>query len=66
MGVSGGKDGSNAAELAAITAGAVLAGELSLLASLAEGSLARSHVRLARGKDGSKEPYTKEEFGRDS
>ncbi|MFH0863770.1 MAG: hydroxymethylglutaryl-CoA reductase [Candidatus Gottesmanbacteria bacterium] len=33
-----------------VIAGAVLAGELSLLASLAEGSLACSHQRLGRGK----------------
>ena len=35
-------------ELAEVLAGAVLAGELSLLASLAEGSLARVHEKLGR------------------
>lgn len=37
-------------ELAEVVAGAVLAGEISLLASEAEGSLAKAHERLARGK----------------
>jgi hydroxymethylglutaryl-CoA reductase (NADPH) len=36
-------------ELAEVLGGAVLAGELSLLASLAEGSLASTHQRLGRG-----------------
>ncbi|GIW63926.1 MAG: 3-hydroxy-3-methylglutaryl-CoA reductase [Patescibacteria group bacterium] len=35
-------------ELAEVLAGAVLAGELSLLASLAEGSLAKAHKKLGR------------------
>lgn len=35
-------------ELTEVLAGAVLAGEISLLASLAEGSLARTHERLGR------------------
>jgi len=35
--------------LAGVIGGAVLAGELSLLASLAEGSLAEAHQKLARG-----------------
>jgi hydroxymethylglutaryl-CoA reductase (NADPH) len=35
--------------LAKVIGGAVLAGELSLLASLAQGSLAQAHLRLARG-----------------
>ena len=35
-------------EFAGIVAGAVLAGEISLLASLAEGSLARAHQKLVR------------------
>lgn len=35
--------------LAKVMAGAVLAGELSLLASLAEGSLTGAHLKLARG-----------------
>jgi hydroxymethylglutaryl-CoA reductase (NADPH) len=37
-------------EFAEIIAGAVLAGEISLLASLSEGTLSRAHQRLARGK----------------
>jgi hydroxymethylglutaryl-CoA reductase (NADPH) len=36
--------------LAEITAGAVLAGELSLLASLAEGTLGTAHKALGRGE----------------
>lgn len=50
LGVSGGNDGKNAQKFAEIIAGAVLAGEISLLASEAEGSLAKAHERLARGK----------------
>lgn len=50
LGVSGGSDGKNAIRLAEIIAGAVLAGEISLLASEAEGSLAEAHQKLARGK----------------
>ncbi|MCR4263776.1 MAG: hypothetical protein NUV98_03610 [Candidatus Roizmanbacteria bacterium] len=45
MGVSG---NGKAQEFAEIIAGTVLAGEISLLASLAEGSLARAHETLAR------------------
>lgn len=37
-------------EFAEIVAGAVLAGEISLLSSLSEGSLARAHEELGRGK----------------
>lgn len=37
-------------ELAEVVAGAVLAGEISLLASLAEGSLSSAHQKLGRGK----------------
>lgn len=47
LGVSG-DDGAD--RLARIVGAAALAGEVSLLASLAEGSLARAHQRLARGK----------------
>lgn len=36
---------------AEVVAGAVLAGEISLLSSLAQGSLAKAHQRLARGKN---------------
>lgn len=48
LGIIDGDDGKNALKLAEVAAGAVLAGELSLLASLAEGTLAKSHQRLAR------------------
>ncbi|MBI2617627.1 hydroxymethylglutaryl-CoA reductase [Candidatus Gottesmanbacteria bacterium] len=50
LGVAGGKNGKNAATLAEIVGGAVLAGEISLLASLSVGSLASSHQKFARGK----------------
>jgi len=46
MGVAG---SGKVAEFALVVIGAVLAGEVSLLASLAEGSLAEAHERLARG-----------------
>ena len=49
MGIVGGNDGKNSQKLAEIIGGGVLAGELSLLASLAEGTLASSHKKLARG-----------------
>ncbi len=51
LGCAGGGDppGSNARKFAEIVAATALAGELSLLASLAEGSLARSHAKLGRG-----------------
>ena len=48
LGIDGGKNGNNAAKFAEIVGGAVLAGEISLLAALAQGSLARAHVTLAR------------------
>lgn len=48
MGIAGGNGGKNAKAFAEILGAAVLAGELSLLASLAEGSLAKAHKRLAR------------------
>lgn len=50
LGVAGGNQGENAAVFAEIVGAAVLAGELSLLASLSEGSLASSHQKLARRK----------------
>lgn len=50
LGVSGGDNGKNSERFAQIVGGAVLAGEISLLASLSEGSLTRAHQRLARGK----------------
>jgi hydroxymethylglutaryl-CoA reductase (NADPH) len=40
----------NSQQFAEVIAAAVLAGEISLLASLSEGTLARAHERLARGK----------------
>jgi len=43
-----GKDNS-VEELAGVIGGAVLSGEISLLASLSQGTLARAHERLARG-----------------
>lgn len=51
MGVEGGGDppGTNALKLAEIIAAAVLAGELSLLAAIAAGHLARAHELLGRG-----------------
>ncbi len=50
MGLNGGNNGKNARKFAEIIGGAVLAGELSLMASLAEGSLARVHEKYGRGK----------------
>jgi Hydroxymethylglutaryl-CoA reductase len=41
-------------ELAKVLVAAVLAGELSLLASLAEGSLAKAHKKLGRMKNNNK------------
>lgn len=50
LGISGGGNGERADELAGIVAGASLAGEISLIASLAQGSLGKAHESLARGK----------------
>lgn len=50
LGIAGGNNGKNAQKFAEIVAGTVLAGEISLLASLAEGSLAKAHERLGRRK----------------
>jgi hydroxymethylglutaryl-CoA reductase (NADPH) len=50
LGLSGGDGGEHKMRLAEVVAGAVLAGEISLLSSLEEGSLARAHKKLARGK----------------
>ena len=50
LGVQGGDDGKNSVRFAEIISGAVLAGEISLLASLSIGTLARSHKSLARGE----------------
>jgi hydroxymethylglutaryl-CoA reductase (NADPH) len=49
IGVSGGNEGANAQAFAEIIGAAVLAGEVSLLSSLEEGSLVRAHERLGRG-----------------
>ncbi len=50
MGIFGGNNGKNSQKFAEIIGGAVLAGEISLISSLAEGSLAKAHQVLARGK----------------
>lgn len=50
LGCEGGNKGRNAAKFAEILGGVVLASELSLLASLSEGSLAASHRKLTRRK----------------
>ncbi len=50
LGISGGNDGKNSMRFAAIIGATVLAGELSLLSSLSEGSLAYAHRKLARGE----------------
>lgn len=50
MEINGGNQGKNARKLAEIIGGAVLAGEISLLASLAENSLVSAHQKLGRGK----------------
>ena len=49
LGVAGGNDGKNSLKFAEIVGAAVLAGEISLLASLSEGTLAKAHTMLARG-----------------
>lgn len=49
LGIDGGNNGKNAEKLAQIIGGSVLAGEISLLASLAEGSLVKAHEKLGRG-----------------
>jgi len=48
LGVAGGNNGKNAQIFTEIIGAAVLAGEISLLASLSEGTLAQSHQKLAR------------------
>ncbi len=50
LGVSGGNDGKHAIRFAEIVGAAVLAGEVSLLSALEQGTLASAHKRLARGK----------------
>lgn len=49
LGVAGGDNGKHAKQFAEIVGAAVLAGEISLLSSLAQGTLAASHQKLARG-----------------
>lgn len=51
LGVSESTHGENASQLAEIVAGTVLAGEISLLASLAAGTLATTHQRFRRKKN---------------
>jgi hydroxymethylglutaryl-CoA reductase (NADPH) len=50
LGLQGGDDGKNSVRLAEVIGAAILAGEISLLASLSVGTLARSHQLLARGE----------------
>lgn len=50
LGVAGGNSGRNSQKLAEIIGGAVLAGEISLIASLSINSLACSHQKLGRGE----------------
>lgn len=50
LGLNGGSNGNNAEKLAAIISAAVLAGEISELAALSNGSLTKAHQVLARGK----------------
>jgi hydroxymethylglutaryl-CoA reductase (NADPH) len=50
LGVAGGNEGKNALRFAEIICAAVLAGEVSLLASLEEGTLASAHAQLGRGR----------------
>jgi hydroxymethylglutaryl-CoA reductase (NADPH) len=50
LGVSGGDDGKNSQKLAEVIGAAVLAGEISLIASLSVNSLAKAHRRLGRGE----------------
>lgn len=50
LGVAGGNSGNNTIQFAEIIGASVLAGELSLLSSLEEGTLAQAHKRLARGE----------------
>ncbi|AEM39438.1 3-hydroxy-3-methylglutaryl Coenzyme A reductase [Pyrolobus fumarii 1A] len=50
VGGSGNPPGTNAKKFAEIVAATVLAGELSLLAALAAGHLAKAHIKLGRGE----------------
>ncbi len=49
MGLDKGQEGKRSEQFAKIIAATVLAGEISLLASLEQGTLAQAHVRLGRG-----------------
>lgn len=51
LGIRGGDNGKNSLKFAEIISGAVLAGEISLLASLSEGTLGKAHQQLGRGKE---------------
>jgi hydroxymethylglutaryl-CoA reductase (NADPH) len=50
LGIFGGNNGKNSQKLAEIIGAAVLAGEISLIASLSVNSLANAHRRLGRGE----------------
>jgi hydroxymethylglutaryl-CoA reductase (NADPH) len=50
LGIKGGNSGKNSEKLAGIIGVAVLAGEISLLSSLSEGSLVKAHKKLGRGE----------------
>jgi hydroxymethylglutaryl-CoA reductase (NADPH) len=50
LGVAGGNEGKNSKQFAEIIAAAVLAGEISLLSSLEEGTLSHAHQVLGRGE----------------
>lgn len=50
LGIAGGDNGKNSQKLAEIIGGAVLAGEISLIASLSVNSLACAHQKLGRGE----------------
>ena len=50
LGIKGGNGGKNSEKLAQIVGGTVLAGEISLLASLSEGTLVKAHRKLGRGE----------------
>lgn len=50
LGIKGGNNGKNAQKLAEIVGGTVLAGEISLIASLSNNTLSRAHEKLGRGK----------------
>jgi hydroxymethylglutaryl-CoA reductase (NADPH) len=48
MGLAGGNEGKHALTLAKVVGAAVLAGELSLTASIAQGSLAQTHASFRK------------------